>query len=450
VGEPFVDAIVVGAGVAGLAAALELQSGGCEVLVVDPSDRPGGVMRTDHVSGYVIERGPNTTQVKAPMLALLRRYGLQDVLVRAEPESRRRFLYRGGELVPVPLSPLDFLRTPLLSRRAKLRMLAEPLRRRGSADGESVAEFASRRLGAEAVSALVGPFLTGVYAGDERELGASAVFGELVAFERRHGSIAMGALWSGLARGRPRGLSGTWSTSEGLGPFARRLADRLREPPALGSRVTGLARDGRRWRVEMSGPMGDSSVSAQRVVLATPSLEAATLLRGVNGDAAAALERVVYAPIVGIPVGVHPRTASRGVEGFGFLVPRDEDLNLLGCLYMSRLFPGRAPEGRELLHCMLGGTRWPDAIHEPDDLLVKRVVDDLERGLGLTSEPAALAITRWPRAIPQPDRDHVSRIGWVRKVLRETPGLALAGSYLAGVSVADSLASGVAAATELL
>jgi oxygen-dependent protoporphyrinogen oxidase len=214
--------------------------------------------------------------------------------------------------------------------------------------------------------------------------------------------------------------------------------------------VTGLARDGRRWRVEMSGPMGDSSVSAQRVVLATPSLESATLLRGVNGDAAAALERVVYAPIVGIPIGVDPRTASRGIEGFGFLVPRDEDLTLLGCLYMSRLFPGRAPEGRELLHCMLGGTRWPDAIHEPDDLLVKRVVDDLERGLGLTSEPAALAITRWPRAIPQPDRDHVSRIGWVRKVLRETPGLALAGSYVEGVSVSDSLASGVAAATELL
>ncbi len=66
-GTPDVGAVVVGGGVAGLAAALELQEDLGEVLVFDASDRPGGVMRTDHVAGYVVERGPNTFQVKAPM-----------------------------------------------------------------------------------------------------------------------------------------------------------------------------------------------------------------------------------------------------------------------------------------------------------------------------------------------------------------------------------------------
>jgi len=166
VSTPEISAVVVGGGIAGLAAALVLQRQASEVLVVDSSDRPGGVMRTDHVGGYVVERGPNTFQAKAPMLAALREDGLDDGLLRAEPESKRRFLVCKGELVAVPMSPLGLLRTPLLSAGGKLRLLAEPFVRRRSGAEESVAEFAGRRLGAQAMEKLIGPFLTGVYAGD--------------------------------------------------------------------------------------------------------------------------------------------------------------------------------------------------------------------------------------------------------------------------------------------
>ncbi len=117
---------------------------------------------------------------------------------------------------------------------------------------------------------------------------------------------------------------------------------------------------------------------------------------------------------------------------------------------MSRLFPSRAPKGRELLQCMVGGVRWREAVHEPDDVLMERLASDLERTLGLRSPIASLGITRWERAVPQPDREHVGRLAWVRSRLRETPGLALAGSYVDGVGVSDALASGAAAAAELL
>ena len=212
-----VGTIVVGAGIAGLAAALELQRANTDVLVLDPADRPGGVMRTDHVQGYVIERGPNTFQVKPPMRAFLRRWQLLGAPLKASPESRKRFLFRDGRLVPVPMSLGAFARSELLSGRAKLRLLAEPFIRRGSGD-ESVAEFVSRRLGPEVVDALVAPFLTGVYAGDETQLGAEAVFGGLVEAERRRGSIALGLAASLLRPGRERGMPGTYSDVEGLGP----------------------------------------------------------------------------------------------------------------------------------------------------------------------------------------------------------------------------------------
>jgi oxygen-dependent protoporphyrinogen oxidase len=444
-----VGAVVVGAGIAGLAAGLELQESLREIFVVDAGDRPGGVMRTDHVTGYVVERGPSTIQVKAPLLRLLERIGLREALQAAQPASRLRFVYRDRELLPVPLSPLGFARTRLLSARGKLRLLSEPLRFRRDATGESVATFAGRRFGDEAVAKLVGPFLTGVYAGDENELGAEAVLGSLVELERRFGSVAIGLLGTALSRRRGRGLAGTYSAPQGLGPFARRLAERLFDPPALGARVVGLSRDGEYWRVSVSSPSGENEMRTSRVVIATGAGEAAEILRGACGELSETLAGIAYAPIVGIAVAVDPARVARKIEGFGFLVPGDQEIPLLGCLFMSQLFPGRAPAGRELLHCMLGGRRYPDAIDLSDDVLHKRVHADLEKTLGLREAPQLLAITRWPRAIAQPDGAHPRRVAAIRQQLAGLPGIELAGAYLDGVAVSDAAASGISAAQRL-
>jgi oxygen-dependent protoporphyrinogen oxidase len=446
-----VDAVVAGAGIAGLAAALELQTAGDEVTLIDPSDRPGGVMRTDHVNGYVVERGPNTTLVKAPMRAFLEQRSFQHELQRAEPASRLRFVLRDGALLPVPASPAALVTTPLLSPLAKLRVLAEPLIRRNRGDEESVAEFIGRRLGREVVTGMVGPFLTGVYAGDEEQLGARAVFPSLVRHEDRFGSIAIGALQGLFSREGRGALRGSYSATGGFGPFARKLADHLAEPPALGSRVVSLARDGARFRVEVTSASGQVSLDAARVVLAVPAPEAAELLRGVDREVASRLEELRYAPIATVPLGVARGDVREPIRGFGFLVPKAEKKALLGCLFMSQLFPGRAPEGQELLHCMLGGVRWREVMNEPDEVLVERAVADLDQMLGLKGAPEGLGVGRWERAIPQPGREHPARMAWVeQRLAADLRGLALAGSYVAGVSVADSLASGVAAAARVL
>lgn len=446
-GVPEVDAVVAGAGIAGLAAALELQSRGREVLVIDPSDRPGGVMRTDHMAGYVVERGPNTVQIKAPMRRFLEARGLEAAIQPARPASRLRQLLRRGRLVRVPTSPFGLLSTPLLTVRGKLRLCAEPFVRRGDGRSESVAEFVRRRAGDEVVRGLVGPFLTGLYAGDEEQLGADAVLGRAVELERRYGSLVFGGLAAALSRRGEKGLPGTWSGQHGFGPLARQLAAQLAEPPALGSRVARISPDATGWRLDIVAPSGELALRARAVVLALPAPVAAEVLRSVDAEIAAALSGIAYAPIVSVALGVLPADARARIQGFGFLVPREERLRLLGCLFMSQIFPGRAPEGSELLQCMLGGTRWPDAVAQPDDALLAALRDDLERSLGYRGEPLVLGMGRWARAVPQPGRDHGERVRFARQALPK--GLALAGSYVAGVGVADALASGLAAAESL-
>jgi oxygen-dependent protoporphyrinogen oxidase len=448
-GTADVGAVIVGAGVAGLAAALELQQSVGEIVLVDPSDRPGGVLRTDHVMGYVVERGPNTFRTSAEMRETLVALRLDEEILRARPASRLRYVLRGGELCPVPTSPIAMVRSDLLSMRGKLRVLAEPFVRRGDGAGESVAEFVRRRLGPEVLTSLVGPFLTGVYAGDEEQLGAEAVLASLVEHERKHRSIALGGLLQALSRRRSRGLPGSWSAPQGLGPFARALAKRLADPPALGTRATEVAWLGSRWRVSLVGPAGETALHARHVVLATPAPQAARLLLDVDTEASRLLEGIEYAPLVSLAIGVDPRTVRRKLEGFGFLVPRDEGLALLGCLFMSRLFPDRAPPQRELLQCMLGGRRWPAAVAEPDDTLFARALAELDRVLGISGKPLLLGLARYERAVPQPGRDHGRRIAALRSRLAERPGLALAGAYMGGVSVADSFSSGLRAARDV-
>ncbi len=440
-----VGAIVVGGGIAGLAAALELQGSVTEVYLIDASDRPGGMLRTDHVAGFVVERGPNTLQLRDPARAFLSSLGMDSSLVQAAPASRQRFLFHGEGLQPVPLSPLGLLRSPLLSREGKLRLLREPFVSRGDPRGESVAEFAARRFGQEVVDALVGPFLTGIYAGDERELGVEAVFAALAEHERRHGSVTLGLLRNAIGKRGARGTRGVFSAVNGLGPFARRLAEQLIAPPALESEVLSLHSEHGHWFVRMVGPGGGRSLKSRRLVIATPAREAARLLGGVCQVAADGLAEIRYAPVVSIGLGVKPEDVAKRIEGFGFLVPRGAGLDLLGCLFMSQLFARRAPKGFELLQCLLGGQRWPEAADLPDDLLLGRLKRDLERALGLRGEPQLLAVSRWPRAVPQPDRQHVQRIARIRSAVSAQPGLALAGSYLDGVGVPDALASGLRA-----
>jgi oxygen-dependent protoporphyrinogen oxidase len=444
VSDSTLDAVVIGGGIAGLAAACELRRRGLEIVLCEAGSRAGGVAQTERRDGYLFERGPNTFRVNAPLRGLLAARGLDAKLLAASPASRERFLLGEGGLVPVPLGPGALVRTPLLSRRAKLRLLREPFVQRGDVPGESAAAFVARRLGPEVAERLVAPFLIGIYAGDAHRLAAESVFAGLVAHERAHGSIARGLLAAALRRG-PRGLPGIFSAAGGVADLVQALADELGPALRLATPVGSLRQDAGGWEVETPG----ETLRARSVVLATPAPEAAALLRELDGEAARLLEGVGYAPVASLSFGVDPAGAREPIRGFGFLAPPGREPALLGCLFMSQLFPGRAPAGRELCTVLAGGTFHPELLELADDALADRVRDALVRVLGLRGGIRRLGVTRWPRAVPQPVAGHSERIAALRARLGAHPSLALAGAYLDGVAFADAAASGASAAAAL-
>ena len=348
------------------------------------------------------------------------------------------------------MGPLAFARTPLLTRGGKLRLLAEPFVRGGDPSGESVAEFAARRFGREARDALIAPFLTGVYAGDEtsaRRRSGVPESGRRRTAQRLDRARPAGA---GVSRGSRRGARERGPARRGSRrsptPSPRRSATRCGCPrglPAIGFEDGG-------YRVEIETESGAQTLRARALVLALPAQPASRLLGALDAEAAKAVGSIESAPVASVALSVASDATRVPVRGFGYLVPRGEGEVLLGCLFMSQLFAGRAPAGRELLTLLAAGRRKPAAIDWSDDQLIAALLAEVDAVLGLREAPRVLSITRWPRAVAQPGRDHPRLVAGVRARLARFPRLALAGAHLDGVAFGEALASGARAAQHVM
>ena len=177
---------------------------------------------------------------------------------------------------------------------------------------------------------------------------------------------------------------------------------------------------------------------AAAVVLAGPAHETADLVRVCAPAAADLLAGVHTAPLAVVCLGYHHAAlaAERGpLDGFGFLVPRGEGPRILGALWESSIYPGRAPIGKALLRVMIGGATDPGAVELTDDELLATVRTDLHRTMGVSLEPELVHLTRHWRGIPQYTIGHQARLERIESALAPHAGLFLAGNSYRGVSV---------------
>src|SRR5688572_4564293 len=189
------DTLIVGAGISGLTTAFHLSRGGQRVAVLEASSRVGGSLETRTEDPWRFELGSNTVLENHESLTrLIHEADLEKEKITASPAAKRRFLWKGGRLHPLPSKPLDFVRTPLFPATAKLRLLREPWIPKTQGDvEESIAGFVRRRLGQAFLDYAVGPFVSGVYAGDPERLSVRYAVPKIAALESEHGSLIRGA-----------------------------------------------------------------------------------------------------------------------------------------------------------------------------------------------------------------------------------------------------------------
>jgi oxygen-dependent protoporphyrinogen oxidase len=441
--------VVVGGGVSGLTVAYEILERsqrlpeGLDVQCLEAGERAGGNIRSERVDGFLCEAGPTGFLDNAPAtVTLARRLGLSERIVRARPAAVDRYIYRAGALRKVPLAPLSFLRSGILSPRGKLRLLAEPFARRSRHEDESIHEFASRRIGSEAASVLVDAMVSGVYAGDSRQLSLRATFPKMHRMEREHGSLFRAMLAKRRqARaegtsdgGGPAGPGGVLTSfRDGLEELTGALAAALGERLRLSTPVEQISSMG--WRGIRILPTHGAPIDADAVVLCCPAWRAAPIVRSLDAALHDAIDAIPSVPLAVVHTGFRTLALGDQPAGFGFLVPRGQGPRILGSLWITQIFEGRAAEGASLFTSMVGGAHDPEGAGLPDDKLLGLVLGDLGRVMGITVRPYFTRIVRWPRGIPQYTLGHPRRLRTIEERVGRCPGLFVAGNSYRGISV---------------
>jgi oxygen-dependent protoporphyrinogen oxidase len=441
-GSQAYDVVVIGAGVSGLVAAYTLQRRGVRVALVDAGDAPGGVIASRRHEGFLYETAANSTLDTTPLLrSLLEDLGIANERVEPAAVAAKRFIVRQGRLVALPTSPGAFVAGSAFSLRAKLRLMREPFIRPAPADAdESVAAFVRRRLGSELLDYAVDPFVAGIYAGDAEAISVRAAFPRLHALEQRHGSLIRGQIAGARERrANPetsKHAAKSFSFRGGMQTLPDALATRLSHYLPR-TRVAALtSRDGGGYDVQTTGPQ----MTARAVVLATPAYATASIVEGAAPAAATALRAIDYAPVAVVVTAYRREDVAHDLAGFGFLVPKKERRRILGSLFSSSLFEGRAPPGHVLFTTFVGGQRDPAAPSRDDAALATAVTGELEALVG-ACHPLWSRIVRWPQAIPQYTIGHLARVAAVDDACAAFPGWFHCASWRGGVSVGDCVKS---------
>jgi protoporphyrinogen/coproporphyrinogen III oxidase len=449
------DTVIIGAGISGLVAAHRLKKIGRDPLIIESGDRVGGVIQSREVEGFLLECGPNSMRGSHEFLDLVEELDLTGELITADPRAPA-YVYAGGELQAVPMSPPALIKTKLISNAAKLRLLREPfVKRRREGGEESIASFVRRRLGDEILERMVAPFLSGVYAGDPERLSVQACFPKLAEFEAESGGILRGALRA--AKQSRKGSSGPkrslrpyrlCSFRQGLSALPEALSESLGVRLLTGARIIDInSTGGFEIKVEHRGEI--KTIKSPALVVSTPAYVTGRLLGALSPGISELLAEIPYVSIASVPLAYRAEQIARKLDGFGFLAPRGEGLRTLGSIWNSSLFAERAPGGWVCLTNFIGGATDPEAIRLSDEELIRIVHGDLNKVLGVSGEPRRLPISRYERAIPQYTLGHAARAKRIEAMLRDVDGLWIAGNYLTGVSLGDCIKQAERVAIEI-
>lgn len=420
------ELIVVGAGVSGLTLAERFSDR--DIMVLEQSSTLGGSLRTLRKDGYQIELGANSLLLRNSGRELLKRLGLRAIVVPKTKMTRYLALPVSGidELVEVPLNPLSFIRSPILSASGKLRLFGEPFANKHLADDVSVQQFITGRLGSEVATRMIAPIFSGIYASDISKLSARTALGSLYQFEQEHGSILLGAIRRkkpAKKRGKMEMANLPGGMSDLIDTLAHRLGDKLRTD----STVQSIDLSQRPYRI--TGSFGE--IETNRLVITTDALTTARLI---GGDLVEPLCSLPYSPVGLLYLSIDNSVPLNGV---GFLCQPKAGRALLGALFTSTSFPHTAPSNRQLLTCFVGGALNPKLADATQPEIQQQVLSELSHFL--PAKPEIVHSIFWPRAIPSYPVGHYKLEEKVKELESKHPGLRFLANWIEKPGVADCI-----------
>ncbi len=437
---------VIGGGLAGLAAAAELRRRGVVPVVFERDASVGGVVRTIHRDGWLIDTGPAMAAEPSPVVReLLDAVGVSNVTVRAGSAGATRYIVLNGAPVLLPRTTSELSSSSLLSIAGRLRLLKERLipAQRDVSD-ESVDRFARRRFGAEMAERMFDPLIASTSAGDPRQILARYAFPAIVDQGRAGSALQRSARARIESRRRAKGrASGSWSCADGMQQLAERLA--------AWSGDVRTSTSVRRIRSIAGGmEVSASGAEAERfdaVIVAVPATGFGAITFDLPAaDRLLAVSTIPHASVASVSLGFRRDCVGHPLDASRLLVPSIERRNVLSMVFPSSLFPDRAPPDHVLITAFVGGVFQPELISRGDTELVAAVLEECSSLLAVSGPPVLVNVARWPKTLPQAVAGHGERLAEVDRVERAESRIAFTGAWRDGLAVGEVLLGGVQAA----
>ena len=456
----------MGGGISGLATAYYLQRQAAKAnqpiryVLLERSASAGGKIVTEHVSGYgddpfVVEGGPDSFITQKPWaLQLAREIGLEEHLLGTNDHLRKTFVLNKGKPTPLPdgvmlivptrFAPFAF--SPLISPLGKLRMALEFfISKRKDDEDETLADFVTRRLGAEALDKIAEPLLSGIYNAEAEKQSLLATFPRFRDLEKKYGSLIRGMLAAAAQRApKPaspdakaaKPLSIFVSFRNGAQELVNGLLPKLTGDIRLNAEVTAITKLDEPMQGGYALKLHDgSTISANRVILATPAFVSAGLLDTLAPDAAARRRAIRSVSTGTISLGFKRDEVSHPLNGFGVVIPRSEKRPITAITWSSTKFDHRAPAGHVLIRVFFGGSRNPEIVERSDEELLAIARSELKTLLGINATPVMHRLFRWRNATPQYDVGHLQHVDAIEAAL--PAGIYVTGSPYRGIGIPD-------------
>ena len=448
--------VVIGGGIAGLAAAHRLLDRGARVTVLEASDRVGGKLLPGEIAGVRVDLGAESMLARRPeAVALARAVGLADRL--QPPATATASIWTRGALRPMPKGHVMGVPgtasalSGVLSDEGLRRIERDAeLPRTEVGDDVAVGEYVAARLGREVVDRLVEPLLGGVYAGDAYRISMRSAVPQLFQAAREHDSLTEAV----------REIQTTAAAAQQTGPVFMGIEGGVGQLPLavaesvlarggeilLETRADGLNRTPEGWRVLI----GDRVLEADAVVVAAPAQVAADLLRTASPEAAGELRAIEYASMALVTLA-YRRADIALPEGSGFLVPPVDGRTIKASTFASQKWGWLADQDPDLvvLRTSVGRYGETEILQREDADLVAVSRHDLREATGLDVAPVQTRVTRWTDGLPQYPVGHHARVARIRAHVAGLPGLAVCGAAYDGVGIPACIASAYAAVDQL-
>jgi protoporphyrinogen/coproporphyrinogen III oxidase len=440
--------IIIGGGIAGLAAAWYAQKANIPYTLLESSNRFGGLIHTERFNDCIIEYGPDAFISRKPWaLNLAKELGLEPIPVNKTPQ--RIYVLLKKRLVPlpdglgliVPTKLLPFLRSPLLSWYGKLRLLAEQFIPASTiSEDESLASFITRRMGKEALHNLAEPLLAGVYNAEMEKQSILATFPQYRALEKQHGSLIRGMRASQKSASEDSGLL---SFNGGMGELIESLVSQLTGDLRLYTSASSIDCRDSIYAVRLSN---NEIIESTALILATPAHISATLLESFLPQAAK-LREIRYAGIGSISLAYRVEDVPRQLDAYGVVIPGNQGRPIDGMQWNSSKWPGRAPDGTALIRIFFGGANSRFMLEKPETEILEIVRGELREILGIRAAALFYRIGKWENAYPQYELGHREQVATIESALPSS--IALAGNAYRGVGIPDSINSAIEAVRKI-